>query len=215
MLLDTCEIVCRTDLIDTAKWLELRLDGIGASEASVAMGESRYQKRSQLLTVKRGRIIDQRDTPAMRLGRAFERPVAQLFATDEARAVFRWPVMLRSLAYPFILCTPDFFVCDAPDFAGEVIDWLEDEPPPNILSAIEVKTSGFASRVDIRPWKNGGVPLAYDRQALHQQIVMGLSITVVAMLAGHGLHIRPRVFDDDDAAFLISEERAFWDEVAG
>lgn len=63
-------------------WLAERRGGIGGSDASTIAGVNRWGSRYELWLDKTGRLPEQPETPAMRMGRLLEPVVAQMFTED-------------------------------------------------------------------------------------------------------------------------------------
>jgi len=105
--------------------------------------------------------------------------------------------------------------------AGEVTDWKRLEPPPGIVAIIECKTAGVASHGSVHEWgtdENPTVPIGYELQTRHYELVLGCELGfVVALLGGRGLAIREVRFDQDYADWISDIEERFWLEnvVAG
>ncbi|MCV2395959.1 YqaJ viral recombinase family protein [Actinotalea sp. M2MS4P-6] len=79
------------------KWLAARRAGIGGSDASTVAGVNRWGSRYELWLDKTGRLPEQPETPAMRMGNLLEPLIAQLF-TEETSIATQRKGLMRSRA---------------------------------------------------------------------------------------------------------------------
>lgn len=99
-------------------WLEERRKSIGASEAAAALGLSPYDTRLSLYLRKLGKLPEQPETEAMRLGNLLEPVLAQLFTERTGRAIQSQQVFLAHLDHPHVTAT-----VDAIDESGEIVEF--------------------------------------------------------------------------------------------
>jgi putative phage-type endonuclease len=225
-LSEHCEVVGRTDTVleddaELERWHEMRAKGIGGSDVAAIMETSRYKSRFSLWAEKTGRERSDRSTRATNWGHRLERTIAEAYAEAYGVAVYNWPVMLRSTAFTFMLANLDFVICIDPLGVGCVTDWLEETPPPNVVSILEIKTGAITSRGSTYEWEDDGVPYNYALQGLHYCAVTGIDNVVFAALIGGtdierddaGLVVRHRIYDETDVAELEEKEFSFWEFV--
>ncbi|MFA5323146.1 MAG: YqaJ viral recombinase family protein [Smithella sp.] len=86
--------------------LVARQRGIGGSEASAALGLSRYKSPFQLYLEKTGEIIDESDSPVMARGRRFEPVLREMYSELTGRNVELAPT-IQSEIVPFMFVSPD------------------------------------------------------------------------------------------------------------
>jgi putative phage-type endonuclease len=63
----------------TPEWLRWRLEGLGASDAPVVMGDSEWRTPRMLWTIKTGKAAEESDSPAAERGRALESLARQVY----------------------------------------------------------------------------------------------------------------------------------------
>lgn len=202
------------------EWHDLRSTGLGGSDAGAVFGESPWTSAFALWAQKSGRVErNVTENEAMAWGTLLEDSVAEKFAADYNKPVVRWPVMLRSVAHPFMLANLDFVIVEGGEFeAGVVTSWEELTPPPGTITAIlEIKTTGIVGRPNHRAWEDDGVPRTYELQGLHYTCVLGPEVTnsvvFAALVAGEGLVVRQRDYTPEQQAEAIQRETEFWDLV--
>ena len=202
------------------EWLEARSQGIGGSDAGTILGVNPYKGRLELWLEKSGRKPDAfTGNEATRLGQAFERPIAEVYAqsiADQGLVVVAWPVILEG-SYDWQLGNVDFFVCRTTDanFAqfktGVVNDWDGYDAPPLIQSILEIKTSGLAGRGNADAWSNGSVPAGYRAQGCHYASVTGIhDVTFVCLIGGQGIVTRDVTYTPEELFELEQAENRFW-----
>ncbi len=171
------------------KWLELRKEGIGGSDAAVIMGVNPWKSPLELWLEKTGELADDEDNEAMYWGRMLEDMVAREFAKRTGKQVRRKNSLIKSKKHPFMLANIDR------DVVGE-------------RAGLECKTtSGFYE-------DTGECPAHYYPQIQHYMAVLGYEKWYVAVLAGgQRFYIyevpRNEAYIDE----MISKERQFWDLV--
>ena len=89
----------------TTEWREWRHGGIGASEASVVMGENPFKTSDQLFREKRGLVQDFGQNPAMALGTKLEPEARERYISRTGNQVR--PICLQSRQYPWLRASLD------------------------------------------------------------------------------------------------------------
>lgn len=154
---------------DRAAWLLARRGGIGGSDASVILGNSRWRTPLQLWMSKVGLDVEAEEPPdvQLRIGQLAEPMIAQLFMEDTGLAVDRREhVIVWSDAAEGLFCSPDGFVNDGGLGVGPCL--------------FEAKTADTSKADD---WANG-VPDYYVSQVQHSLFVTRLERAYVAVLIG-------------------------------
>ncbi len=173
-------------------WLQLRQQGIGSSDAAVAIGLSPYKSPLSLWLEKTQRKApdDLSEKEAVIWGTVLEPVLASVYAERTGKKVRRVNAVLQHTDHPFMLANLD----------REVLD-----PAGN--GVLEIKTAGYHSA----PQWEEGVPVAYQCQVLHQLAVTGHAWADVAVLiGGQDFRIYRIQRDDDKIADLIQREAQFW-----
>ena len=180
------------------EWLEVRQQGIGASDAAAAVGISPYQSQLELWMIKTGRMsglaepsLDEARSP-LYWGNVLEPIVANHYSRKTGRKVRRVNAVLQ---HPdedknWMLANLDYAIA------------ANDE-----VQILECKTAGeFGARL----WKDG-VPEYVQCQVQHQLAVTGKQAADVAVLIC-GQEFRTYRIQRDDALIeqLIKLERQFW-----
>ena len=205
------------------EWLEARSKGIGGSDAGTILGVNPYKGRLELWLEKTGRKGDSfTGNEATRLGQAFERPIAEVYAqsiASQGLAVVSWPVILEG-AYTWQLANVDFFICRVTDSnpdsleLGKVNDWDHKIPPLNIERILEVKTTGLSGRGNADAWANYSVPATYRAQGAHYCSATGIKdVTFVCLIGGTGIVTRDVTYTSDELVALEQAENEFWAQV--
>lgn len=194
------------------EWLELRLKGIGASEASAIIGRNPYMSNQDLWKIKTGRkkAADISSEAHVQYGHAAEGPIRELFALDYPQFEVSYGGefdMVRNPDYPFIFATLD----------GRLI-----EKSTGRRGVYEGKTTEILRSMQKEKWKDK-IPDNYYVQNLHQLLSTGWDFVV--------LHAQlKRVWDGDikserrsyfierqevkdDLEYLLEAEIKFWDYV--
>ena len=173
-------------------WLQIRQQGIGSSDAAVAIGLSPYKSPLSLWLEKTQRKApdDLSEKEAVIWGTVLEPVLASVYAERTGKKVRRVNAVLQHTDYPFMLANLD----------REVLD-----PAGN--GVLEIKTAGYHSA----PQWEEGVPVAYQCQVLHQLAVTGHAWADVAVLiGGQDFRIYRIERDDDKITDLIARESQFW-----
>lgn len=179
------------------QWLEARRKGVGGSDASTIMGLSQYATPYTVWLEKTGRVIpdDISEKEAVYWGNVLEDVVASEFAKRHPDwSVTRRNAILQNVERPWQLASVDRLVTDGSGRKG----------------VLEIKTAGAFRAED---WEDG-IPDYYLPQPIHYLAVTGREFFAVAVLIG-GQKYKEFVYerDEDDVAYLIERERAFWDLV--
>lgn len=177
-------------------WLAGRNSGIGASESAALFGLSPWDTSISLWAKKTGRLPpDEVDGEWIEWGNLLEDPIAKRYEQKTGRKVWQGGpyCVAEHPTLPFMRCTPDRWVIEAPDRAG-----------PGLL---QIKnTNAFKSH----DWDNGP-PDFIEVQVQHEMAVTGRAWVSVAVLIG-GCEFR--YFDvERNPAFIDELEeqcRVFW-----
>ncbi|KXW58051.1 YqaJ viral recombinase family protein [Ferrovum myxofaciens] len=178
------------------EWLSVRQNGVGGSDAAVAVGLSQYKSPLELWLEKTGRkpADDLSANDAVYWGVALEAIIANVYAEKTGAKVRRLNAVLQHPEYPFMLVNLDRVVSHPTDGSG----------------LLEVKTAGARSE---GYWEEG-VPEVYQCQVLHQLAVTGKPWADVAVLiGGNDFRIFRIDRDEDKIQALIQLEQQFWQHV--
>ena len=93
----------------TAEQKEIRSTGIGASEAALVLGRSKYGAPIDVFRRKRHGFASEGETLPQKRGRLFEAPILQWYAEDMGVELITQPNLgtRRSKGFPHLLATPD------------------------------------------------------------------------------------------------------------
>jgi putative phage-type endonuclease len=179
-------------------WLEVRKQGIGASDAAAAVGISPYQSQLDLWMIKTGRDqylpkVDFEDMESpMYWGHVLEPIVAQQYTKKTGNKVRRVNAVLQ---HPdpdkyWMLANLDYCVANNED-----------------VQILECKTAGeFGARM----WRDG-VPDYVQCQVQHQLAVTGKSAAdVCVLICGQSLQVYRIKRDEAVISKIIALERRFW-----
>jgi len=175
------------------EWLSVRGNGIGSSDAAVAVGISPYKSPLELWLEKTNRqpAPDLSDNDAVFWGTTLEHIIANVYAERTGAKVRKVNAVLQHPEYLFMLANLDRLVLHPTDGNG----------------ILEVKTAGLHSA----PFWEEGVPDSYQCQVLHQLAVTGKEWCDVAVLiGGQDFRIYRIIRDDAKIADLILREEQFW-----
>ena len=123
-----CKVLYRTDQLTREEWLNARREGIGGSDAGVILGLSRFASPYSLWVEKSGLATDTFEgNEATQWGNDLEPVIAARYAKTYNKAVVAVPVMLQSIANPFMLANVDFFIVTPSELYPEgVVTHVED-----------------------------------------------------------------------------------------
>lgn len=198
MSIDDYEVIA--DSANELDWLEQRRGGIGASDQPGVLGLSRWASAA---TIYADRISDEppdlEQNEFMRAGKRLEPFIAEWILelmNEDGRKVKGRPfgLLLRSKAYPWMLCTPDWMVDD-----GE-----GDEVP------LQIKNTMRAADWD------GGIPDDVMIQCLAEQIVTGVDHSYVGVLLTGNRPRWARIDRSDHEAVcqkIIDESEHLWQTI--
>lgn len=151
---------------DRDRWLAARRAGVGASEAAIVVGESRWKNAPRLWAEKVGRVVDDQVREYLEWGLRHEPTILAAYASERyaGRRVERAGALLRSTEHPWAMATLDAWTW-RPD-VGRV--------------PLELKTAEVWRAEE---WAEGP-PADYAWQAQHQMLVTGAPVVSVACLLG-------------------------------
>lgn len=170
-----------------SRWLAIRKNYIGGSEAAAALGVSRYQSRIELFLQKTGKLSDKADSDRMWAGRMVEPAIAEMFAQRTGKHVVR---------QPYFYCHPDHL------YMGANIDFgIFGEN-----AGLECKNT--TNKID---YVDGNVPDENFIQVQHYLAVTGASRWYLAYLMdGWDFHYVVIERDEEFIQMMIAGEREFW-----
>ncbi len=175
------------------KWLAVRNQGIGGSDASVIMGLNPYKSAYRLWLEKRG-IAEPEDltgNPYIYWGHKNEANIASWFQEKTGKKIRRLGT-LQNREKPFLLANVDRMV------TGED-------------AGLEIKTAGVSQ---YKKWKDDEIPDSYYCQCLHYMAVTGADYWYIAVLLGGNDAKWKRIErNEEDIRVLIAEEKKFWEMV--
>lgn len=191
------------------EWLTERMNGIGASEAPVAYGNSPFMTNIDLWKIKTGRTSqkDLSENEAVQQGVLFEPLIREIFKAEHPEySVEYHPFWIyRSKKYPFMFATLDGVVTKK-DTGDRLV--------------LEIKNVTPQGKFGWQEWADGQVKSAYYAQIVHQVVVTGFSGAILAVC----LHKRDGGFDYREYEFdravietqkddktIINCEQEFWD----
>ncbi|CAA0097951.1 Uncharacterised protein [BD1-7 clade bacterium] len=181
-----------------ATWLEIRTQGIGASDAGAAIGINPYLSPLELWMLKTHRINPSAQVESSNgkaptyWGHVLEPIVAQEYSKQTGNKVRRVNAILQhpDTDKHWMLANLDYAVCSNQD-----------------VQILECKTAG---EYGAKCWRNG-VPTYVRCQVLHQLAVTGKQAAdVCVLICGQELQIHRIQRDDAEITDLIEKERAFW-----
>ena len=192
------------------EWLQARLKGIGASEASAIVGLNPYMNNQDLWKIKTGRkqAEDISNKACVQYGHDAEGFIRDLFALDYAdRYTTRYGGafdMVRNPQYPWLFATLD----------GRLLD------ESGRYGVLEIKTTEILRSMAKEKWKDG-IPDNYYVQLLHQLLATGFDFAVLhAQLKrvwdGEIVTTRRSYFIErsevaEDLDHLLEQEIKFWE----
>lgn len=195
-----------------AEWLDARENGIGASDAGVILGVSKWKSNVDLWLEKTGQKqpADISDKPYVKYGHDAEQFLRGLFALDhpEYKVTYDSPYkMIFSDDYPFIFCTPD----------GEL-----EEIATGRRGGLEIKTTEIMNSNQWQEW-DGRIPDTYYCQVLHQMLATGWEfVRLRAQIKWHSRQgpqatIRDYLIErndvQEDIEWVRDSEISFWNSV--
>lgn len=145
--------------IPETDWLLMRKHFVGASEAAVVCGQSRWNTPLGLYMEKTEPQPQPVDSEHMWWGRQLEPlirhrlPHTYQMVTGTEIVTHEWPVMLQSTKWPWMTCSPDGYV----------------EIPEYGLCGLEIKTTTGYHKDE---WTEGTLPTEYYYQVQHEMAVI-------------------------------------------
>ena len=194
------------------EWLQRRLSGIGASEASAIIGCNPYMSNLDLWRIKTGRkaAADISNKDYVAYGHAAEGPLRELFALDHPEHIVRYGGsfdMVFHPEHPFIFAT---------------LDGRLEEIATGRLGIYEGKTTSILRSMQKEKWHDA-VPQNYYVQILHQLLATDFSFGVLHAQLERSFDGQKRFerreynFEradlQEDLNYLLLEELKFWQYV--
>ena len=194
------------------QWLQARLNGIGASEASAIVGMNPYMTNLDLWRIKTHRMIapDISNKQCVQYGHEAEPLIRQLFALDYSD---RYKVSYGG----------EFDMAHQPNrpWLFATLDGRLEEVDTHRKGILEIKTSAITNRAMRLKWSNGSIPDNYYIQLLHQMLATGWDFAVLhAQLSkerdGERTASRQSYFIErsevqGDLDYLLEHECKFWE----
>lgn len=178
--------------LNRPEWLRARKRGLGASDAAVVLGMSRWRSAYSLAQEKLSSAIDDSDEDEMQeWGHRHEPTIEEKFfdVTGIATTDPGEYAIYRSKERPHLFCTPDRIALN---------------PCPGIL---EIKTAYYESG---KEWAER-IPLAYQVQLQHTLYVTGFNQGWFAVLVdGHKFKYHPMRRHEGFLAKMLPKLDAFW-----
>ena len=190
-------VICSTDGMTEADWLQFRKTGIGGSDAGTIMGVNPYKTRRELFFDKTGvKPVNTslKSTLPLRFGHALENTVAEEFSIKTGLRVYEIKEMYQHPLHPIMQGNIDRFV----DF------------PDGTVGILECKTANPESKFK---WADGAIPFCYECQVRHYMCVMNIDTAYIACLFDNNtdnMVIRKIERDYDFEDNLIRAEEEFW-----
>lgn len=177
--------------VDRDRWLELRKQGIGGSDAASIIGLNPYSSAFQIYLDKLGLVPPTEDNEAMRQGRDLEEYVASRFEEASGLKVRRCNSILLNDEYPFALANVDRLV------VGE-------------KAGLECKTTSVFNRHD---FESGDYNDNYYVQCQHYMAVTGYEVWYLAVLVlNRGFYWWKIKRNEEDIKSLMAAEKEFWED---
>ena len=172
------------------KWLEVRRDAIGGSDAAAIIGLNQYSSPYSVWADKTGRLPEKPDNEAMRLGRDLEEYVASRWREETGKKTKRVNAILYNKKIPFAHANVDRWV------SGE-------------NAGLECKTTSI---MNLKKFKGGEYPENYYVQCVHYMAVTGADRWYLAVLVlGKGFYHFTIERDEEEISALLRQEESFWD----
>ena len=198
--LTTAKRLVNTKNLSHEKWLEVRKQGIGSSDAAAACGIHPYLSMLELWMIKTGRLHSHLDDDIdgyspLYWGNTLEPMVAKYYQERTGNKVRRVNAILQ---HPdpdnhFMLANLDYAITGSDD-----------------VQILECKTAGEHGA---KLWKHG-VPLYVTCQVQHQLAVTGKQAAhICVLLCGHEAKIYKVERDERLIESIIEHEQLFWQYV--
>lgn len=174
------------------RWLELRRESIGGSDAAAIVGLNEWSSPYALWADKTGRLPPKEDNEAMRQGRDLEAYVAARWEEATGKKVRRLNAILKNCAYPFAHANIDR------DVVGED-------------AGLECKTTSI---LRLKEFRGGEYPASYYAQCVHYMAVTGAARWYLAVLVlNQGFYHYVIERDQGEIDALMEAEERFWGHV--
>lgn len=170
-------------------WLWFRRHSIGGSDAAAIVGLNSFRSPLGVWLDKMGKVDEEPETEAMRLGRDLEEYVAERFTEAAGKKVRRKNAIIYNSEYPFAHANIDR------EIVGE-------------KAILECKTT---SKLTMRKFPDGEYPPTYYVQCVHYLAVTGAEKAYLAVLVlQDGLRVFEIKRNEDEISALMDAERTFW-----
>lgn len=177
--------------VNTPKWLELRREGIGGSDAGAALGLSKWRTPYQVYLDKIGETQGIEENESMYWGKKHEDNIINRYIEGTGKAVERPQAIFRNQINPFMQYTPDGI---------------------SFGRLLEAKTSRYGQ--DFGDAGTDEIPQEYLVQVQHGMIVTGLRVCDVAVLISGSEYRQYEIPADKELQeMIIEQESAFWEKV--
>lgn len=187
----SAQVLAKTLDMDREEWLELRMQGIGGSDAAAIVGLDRYRSPFEVYAEKLGLKPEEQDNEAMRQGRDLEDYVASRFTEKTGKKVRRRNAILQNSALPWMIANIDRWV------VGE-------------NAGLECKTTSVLNR---HKFSQGEFPPNYYVQCMHYLAVTGAERWYLAVLVlNRSFHVFTIERDEAEINALIEAEKRFWED---
>lgn len=174
------------------EWLSHRKGSIGGSDAAAIIGLNDYASAYSVWAEKLGKLPEQEDNEAMRLGRDLEEYVAKRFTEKTGLKVARENAIIYNPKYPFAHANIDRRI------VGED-------------AILECKT---CSALSTKRFKNGEYPSNYYGQVMHYMAITGAAKAYIAVLIlGKDFLVFEAERDEAEIEALMHAEEIFWSHV--
>lgn len=184
-------VIADTKDLTREQWLDLRMQGIGGSDASVILGFNNWKSPFQLF-IEKTTLIPQEETDNEFIywGNVLENVVAEEFSRRTGKEVYEDFKMLAHPEYPFMTANLDRRIVGENAF-------------------LECKTT---SAYKAKDWEGDEVPAAYLIQIQHYMAVTGFDKCYIAVLIGGNHFVHKEVERDQELIdMLIEAEKNFWE----
>ncbi|WP_348549704.1 lambda-exonuclease family protein [Psychrobacter sp. KFRI-CH2-11] len=196
----TAKRLVNTKHLSRDKWLEIRKQGIGSSDAAAACGIHPYLSMLELWMIKTGRMESNLDEgiegySPLYWGNTLEPMVAKYYQEHTGNKVRRVNAILQhpDPEQHFMLANLDYAITGSDE-----------------VQILECKTTGEHGA---KLWKHG-VPLYVTCQVQHQLAVTGKQAAhICVLLCGHEAKIYKVERDERLIASIMEHERLFWQYV--
>lgn len=177
---------------DTAHWLRMRKQGLGASDSAAVLGLSKWGTPLSVYLDKLSDSIDDTMSDRQDWGHRLEEPIAQWVRDTKHLNVTDSPGLIKSEEFPWLLATPDRKIVEG-----------------DVVVPLEIKSSDAFMK---DAWDEG-IPLNYQIQIQQQILIMGAPHGYLVVLHGGNTPDFYRV--PADPVFheqLIRLTRSFWED---